>query len=798
MIILNNGTNDINCVYHISNINIRDNSNLCEFEQICMKLYKNLKENLNSLSSIMVICGGVFLTNVYTEKSVNLCKNFIINILKIMPLIIVYTPNDNIIRSLFDFRDNIYFIPQHSTEEYIYNNIKFGGLYTNVTNIPNLKNICIDYITYDDYCINKKVINNKDYELVLLGGCERFMFLDDLNTAGYCGSLIQRNFICNYREHGYIIWSLNKDSTRFVNIKNDFAHIILTFKNGAANLPKYSELPERPNILVKYEGLKHECEKYIKTVFPYANKTLFMKINNEKLEHFNLDKRKMIYDYIKDQTIKDSVIKYYDDVIAKIKYQDEKQVELEIIDLSFENMFSYGQRNFISFKKPGIYGLNGKNGGGKSNIFHIIMYLLYGKFTNANNQSALNNKKTYFIGILNILLNKEHYRIVKYQTIKSPVYTRVYKFVNGARIPLFYNTPDSDKFLSDIGTFSTFINSCMVNYKDLNYLDLSEVEKISLLNKLYGMLTFEKVFEFVKHNITDDRSLSRVLTPSQPIIIDDVKKLNLEKQELEKKIKINNKKIVSFTSGKESKDKDINSIVKHSAELYNKISIIDSNIATSAMISKKMEADQIEIEKVKNIINIKETLLEATSKKGLGITLLASIFKKIEVYANEFLSSVSNLQMRFVENSPLIEVIDKDNNDNTVKSGCNSGYQNSILSLAIRYAFLQTCMKRTTFIFIDEGFSSFDADNSNQISLILNLLREKFKTIILISHQDIVKNEYDYEINIVKNNDSRVGLADVACFQAEIEALNIPKKKKDIALDEYKNSNKIFIDTSNV
>ena len=79
-------------------------------------------------------------------------------------------------------------------------------------------------------------------------------------------------------------------------------------------------------------------------------------------------------------------------------------------------------------------------------------------------------------------------------------------------------------------------------------------------------------------------------------------------------------------------------------------------------------------------------------------------------------------------------------------------------SIAIRVALtnISTLPKSDMFI-IDEGFGALDASNIEACAKLLKSLKKYFKTILIISHIDAIKDIVDKNLEvIVKGNDSYV------------------------------------------
>jgi exonuclease SbcC len=82
-----------------------------------------------------------------------------------------------------------------------------------------------------------------------------------------------------------------------------------------------------------------------------------------------------------------------------------------------------------------------------------------------------------------------------------------------------------------------------------------------------------------------------------------------------------------------------------------------------------------------------------------------------------------------------------------------SGAEKTIAAMAIRLALLNvsTLPKGDVFI-LDEPGTALDADNMEGFIRILDMIKTQFKTVLLISHLDSLKDIVDQEIFIDKNN----------------------------------------------
>ena len=82
-----------------------------------------------------------------------------------------------------------------------------------------------------------------------------------------------------------------------------------------------------------------------------------------------------------------------------------------------------------------------------------------------------------------------------------------------------------------------------------------------------------------------------------------------------------------------------------------------------------------------------------------------------------------------------------------------SGAEKTIAAMAIRLALLNvsTLPKGDVFI-LDEPGTALDAENMEGFIRILEMIKSQFKTVLLISHLDSLKDIVDQEISIEKQN----------------------------------------------
>jgi DNA repair exonuclease SbcCD ATPase subunit len=147
----------------------------------------------------------------------------------------------------------------------------------------------------------------------------------------------------------------------------------------------------------------------------------------------------------------------------------------------------------------------------------------------------------------------------------------------------------------------------------------------------------------------------------------------------------------------------------------------------------------------------------AVSKKGIPTMLIRNSLPKINNEIKSILSGVVGFTITLEDSSNALEVyIDYGDSKRIIE--CASGMEKMIASIAIRVALINiSSLPKSDMFIIDEGFGALDSTNIESCGRLLQSLRKFFKSIIVISHVDAIKDIVDKNIEITtRGNDSYV------------------------------------------
>ena len=484
--------------------------------------------------------------------------------------------------------------------------------------------------------------------------------------CGYSGSLIQQNFGENILDHGYLIWDLENKKTIEVNVYNENGYInikeneygeILIRKNG-----KYEEkiedviknnLEDFPkNIEIKiftkinFQKLNNLLKKY-KIIFTIIsrvdernllNKTnideeiynkeeinnltdnnyilcYFKKILDEdkynKLQEIIKNKEKLLFD----------VSKYPDDLRNEcirrnkelniiindcIKNDDIKEIKTPFLIkyLEWEGLLCYENKNWINMHELDFksFMIKGKNGTGKSAIYDILLYSIWGS-RNKDNLSGgfINHNKKRGYTIIDIELDGILYRIERYIELISPDYKKLnpkhvtlYKFINDKDLEILKKDKScNDEVKKLFGSIDNFLSSSMITQEvDNDILKLDAKQTLEIIDKSNNIEYIYHLYNLFKTSINKYKDFKRIVESKKEVYEKLVSKNKNDEIDEEELKKINDELLLKIKE-KEEIENEFNSIdidIKNSTNLI--ILEIDYNKFINEIDVKKIITDE--------------------------------------------------------------------------------------------------------------------------------------------------------------------------------------------------------------
>lgn len=781
----------IKYIYHTADLHIRTLERHQEYKQVFNNLFNELKVKQYLSDSVLVICGDIFHNrDKLVSETIILFNELIEKMCSIIDVIIIlgnhdtYSHNDrlDIITGIVSLKNipNFYFLKESGI--YKYHNLSFyvSSLFDNkFIRCPKIKANPddINISLYHGPVYGCKLDNGSNFtgdtiklsdfnyfDLVLLGDIHKRQFLKE--NIAYPGSLIQQN----HKEedlHGILEWELNSQEikSKFIQIANEYGFKSVFLSKELELIGANGNLIDI-NYFTKYSYIKlyhhyfqefdiNKIKEQLKTftqIMGFVKEIKISKQNDTKgTEVIDIPKEINYFDkYISSNLtnvpddIKNQLIKLHN------KYDCNNS---EIVDsntwyiktLEFKNIFIYGNDhlNKINFDdKLGVIGILGGNAIGKSAIFNIILYCLFGniyKSKNYSNRNIINKKSNNFYIKMTILKGDTIFIIER-------------KGKNKKRTGGELSMEETINFYKDTSNYG---DNEAIDISGNGIINLTDSNKITTANLIKETLNLSTKESFLLTNVTSYTNYTSLLNMTNSEISSKFTELfNLSKYtDIYSEILKINKDLSDSIKLKSSKLQDY------------KVTTLDLQIALDKLNNMKNQSENTiqEINKLQNEIEliIKQEIDIGKLNNNYDTTFTLEEYKKIEM---------SLLDM------PLLDRLDYEIKDD-------------LEHYSIQYNTIE--FNKENLIFIENNNTVEELTNQ------LNLQKSKIKKIKVIDQDDynkaIKKEHFDPELfieDLINSKQNNEIILDSDLYEDLLDFLNVIKSKEylhdSILISEYK------------
>lgn len=283
---------------------------------------------------------------------------------------------------------------------------------------------------------------------------------------------------------------------------------------------------------------------------------------------------------------------------------------------------------------------------------------------------------------------------------------------------------------------------------DLLNLDMDKVneylDKVSKLNEKSNESS-KKVSKLLKEIVELQKTKADIeseLIENEKII--NCYEVNKELYDNVKEIKDNRDKLLTrknfFGTCIIESEKEFNAVIKEIAGLEQQI--------------KNYEEEMEELEKFNKEYSAYELFLKAVHNNGIPFELIKKTLPVLNEEMNKLLHNIVEFEAFFENEDGKLEIYIKHPNSNARSIENCSGAEKSLVAMAIRLALIKCGSLPVSDVFIlDEPATSLDADHLESFIKVLEMIKTQFKTVILITHLDALKDSVDKIIEIQKDEE---------------------------------------------
>ena len=214
----------------------------------------------------------------------------------------------------------------------------------------------------------------------------------------------------------------------------------------------------------------------------------------------------------------------------------------------------------------------------------------------------------------------------------------------------------------------------------------------------------------------------------------------------------------------EQKIKDLKSALselkEEKEEIILKINKFFKSLGYKEQKYEALQNQKEEYEKINDEIFYKNLLTGAYHTNGIPHLIIDDKIPKINTQLAKLLLSVVDFSVYFQIDDKKLNIYIKHENQSPRPVEMCSGAEKTIIAMAIRLALMNvSSLPRGDIFILDEPGTALDEDNMYGFIRLLNLIKEQFRIVILISHLNSLKDIVDYNIEIKSEN----GFAEV-CY----------------------------------
>jgi len=290
-------------------------------------------------------------------------------------------------------------------------------------------------------------------------------------------------------------------------------------------------------------------------------------------------------------------------------------------------------------------------------------------------------------------------------------------------------------------------------------LNYSIEKEIEILNKEYNELEqmIDDEYEENMEKVMQKNKMETQLMKLENDILKDENKLKVINDQLKnKELQI---AISKLTVNRDKYVKSVNEILIQNKDLNSELTQLNVNKNTIEHHIKQLNE---EIKKLKELSDDLDNLtsqeklyklyMTAVNTAGIPYYLICEYIPIIENEVNTILSQLVDFTLKFEHTDKNLNIILQHNNGE-INLTASSGFETFVSNLVIRMAIQRfSVLSKPNFIGIDEGWGSMDQENLALVPQIFNYVKEYYDFVLIISHIDSIKDEYDDTINILRKD----------------------------------------------
>jgi exonuclease SbcC len=253
----------------------------------------------------------------------------------------------------------------------------------------------------------------------------------------------------------------------------------------------------------------------------------------------------------------------------------------------------------------------------------------------------------------------------------------------------------------------------------------------------------------------------------------EVRNMTLQRENIEGKVSLAQHKVESLEADIEYYNENIEAY-ENLSSLRGDLKAINQTIALKQKACKSCQAQLLELmsekgstkrtieEATEGIQKIKDAerdyiaydlFAQATHTNGISYQVIKSMLSVINSEIASVLSSIVDFEVFFDNDGDSLEIYLKHPNYDPRPLSMGSGAEKTIASMAIRLSLISvSSLPKSSIFILDEPATALDAEHMEGFVRLLQMVKAQFKTVLLITHLEYLKDVVDTTIEIDKSD----------------------------------------------
>jgi len=271
--------------------------------------------------------------------------------------------------------------------------------------------------------------------------------------------------------------------------------------------------------------------------------------------------------------------------------------------------------------------------------------------------------------------------------------------------------------------------------------DVVEKELIKYQSVINKQTTLEKEILQLKIDVEKFNTIISNINKEMNTVNDKIEQYK-KNEELFKQVEV-------LTASKNEKQLDWNKLDKQAKldndellKLYVRFGSLTEKIAS-------LENTKKELEDYRNQFAAYDYFMKATSSNGISYEIIKKKLPVINEEVATILSNIVDFEVYFEDDGSKLNIMIQHPNSEPRPVEMGSGAEKSIAAMAIRLSMLQVSnLPKSNLFILDEPGTALDNENMEGFIRILDMIKNYYDTVLLISHMDALKDVADQIITI--------------------------------------------------